>query len=470
MALPTNTIPLTPVDFCGKQVMAFGEAFWTTAFENPGINELLTVIPGVKAKQQVIVLGLLDLVGKTKQTDTCAPDASDRTIPSIQKFYNPNHIEDRFVECWKNLLEKFYVWGLKNNIQKPDLTGTDFADFLIERVVDGLIQSIYRFVWFGDKDAAHFSDGGIITNSVPVRYINAIDGLWKQFFAIAAANPTQKYTIPNNSGGLATPALPVLTPSTTDGTLAAGTYFVKVAAINASGVTIASAEASAATTGSTGSISVAYAPVAGATGYRVYVGTTSGGQNVYFTDTATPYVITALTGGTSGTPPTINTATTAAGQAFTSTDTTDQLITGIFQQMVDNMDERLAGDPNVKFYVTRSVANQYMAERRAFPYIDLAYGRTEAGFDRLEFAGYEIVVLKFEDRFIKQFNNNGTSSYLPHRIYFTVKENLHMATEEESTMTDVEAFYDQKDKEYYIDMLYTVDALVIEDYKVVLAY
>lgn len=470
MALPTPIIPLTPVDFCGKQVMAFNEAFWTTTFENPQLSELLSVIPGVKAKQQVVILGLLSRVGRKANTVNCAPDVSGETIPSIQKWYDPQAVEDRFRECWKNLLTKFYVWGLKNGIQKPDLTGTDFADFLIERVVDGLIQSVYRIVWFSDKAADNVSDGGLITNGINPDYINPINGLWPQFFAIAAANPTQKYIIPNNHVGVATPAVPVLTGSGSGGTLAAATYYVKVSAINAVGETIASEEANTTTTGSTSSISVAYTPVAGATGYRVYVGTTSGAQATYFTDAATPYVITATTGGTAGTPKTVNTATTYAGQRFTAQDTTNQLITGILQNMTDSMDERLASDPNTVICVTRSVGNQYKAERRAFSNIDQAYQRTESGFDYLEFDGIKVMVLKFEDRFIKEYFDNGTSLYLPHRIYLSTVENLHLVTEEEGSMTDVEAFYDQKDKEYYIDMLYLVDAMVVEDYKVVLAY
>lgn len=363
MALPTNHIPLSATDFCGKQVMAFREAFWTSTFENPAINELLTVIPGVKAKQQVVILGLINMASKTIQTTNCAPDASDQVVPDVQKFYDPNHFEDRFVECWKNLLTKFYVWGLKNGIQKPDLTDTDFADFLIERVVDALYQSIYRIVWFAEKAGTRIADGGHFGPTFDLRYVNGINGLWHQFFAIGAANPTQKYTIAKNSGS------------------------------------------------------------------------------------------------------------TFALQKFDATDTTNQVITNIFQQMVDGMDERLAGD-EPKFYVTRSVANQYMAERRAFPYIDLAYNRTEAGFDRLEFNGYEIVVLKFQDRMIKQFQSSATVSYLPHRIYFTTVENLHLATEETQVtgMTQVEEWYDPKSKEYGIDSLFTLDALVIEDYKVVLAY
>lgn len=362
MALPNNIVDLSPTDFCGKQVMSFAEAFWTKTFEHPQLSELLTIIPGVKAKQQVIILGTQLLLGKTAQLTNCAPDVSDQELPSIQKFYDPANIEDRFTECWKNLLPKFAVWGLKNGIQKPDLTGTDFADFLEEAVVSGLVESVFRIVWFAETTADNFTDGGHFADALDLRYVNAIDGLWPQFFAIGTATPSQRVTITKNSGA------------------------------------------------------------------------------------------------------------TFALQAFDAADTTAQVVTGYFQQMVNNMDERLTGDPNVKFYVTRSIGNQYMAERRSFTNIDQAYERTEAGFDKLMFGGYEIIVLPFMDRMIKQFQSSATVSYLPHRIYFANKENLHLATEEEANLTQLKAWYRDFDNQYYIDMLYTLDALVIEDYKVMLAY
>jgi hypothetical protein len=85
---------------------------------------------------------------------------------------------------------------------------------------------------------------------------------------------------------LAPPARPVATPSTTGGTLAAGTYFYRVTALNASGETVGSLEAFAITTGSTGSVALSWPAVTGATSYRVY-GRAQGAQALYF-NTAIP--------------------------------------------------------------------------------------------------------------------------------------------------------------------------------------
>lgn len=70
---------------------------------------------------------------------------------------------------------------------------------------------------------------------------------------------------------LAVPADLAATPSTTGGTLAADTYEYVVTAISANaGETLPSAEVAATTTGSTGSVALAWTAVAGAASYKVY--------------------------------------------------------------------------------------------------------------------------------------------------------------------------------------------------------
>lgn len=89
------------------------------------------------------------------------------------------------------------------------------------------------------------------------------------------------------------------TGSTLGGTLPAGTYFYKVTALNGNEESLGSTEVSVITTGTTSSVSVAWTAISGATSYRVYRGTASNGQNVFYTDDASPFVDTggAGTGG-----------------------------------------------------------------------------------------------------------------------------------------------------------------------------
>jgi hypothetical protein len=62
--------------------------------------------------------------------------------------------------------------------------------FLQERVSDALIEEAYRIIWFSDVDAAdvNASPPGVLTAGTDPLYFNKIDGMFKQLFAIVAAD------------------------------------------------------------------------------------------------------------------------------------------------------------------------------------------------------------------------------------------------------------------------------------------
>lgn len=72
-------------------------------------------------------------------------------------------------------------------------------------------------------------------------------------------------------GGLTTPSAATGTPSTNGGVLPAATYSYKITALNAVGETLPStASTGVTTTGTTGSVAIAWSAVTGATGYNIY--------------------------------------------------------------------------------------------------------------------------------------------------------------------------------------------------------
>ncbi|ALY08926.1 major tail protein [Arthrobacter phage Savage2526] len=104
---------------------------------------------------------------------------------------------------------------------------------------------------------------------------------------------------------------PVLTKgatATTGGTLTAGTYYWRITAINANGETLGSNEITATTTGTTSTQVMTWGAVAGATGYKVYRGTFSGGQDKLVTTlgAVTTYTDTGTVGSAAAVP-TVNT-------------------------------------------------------------------------------------------------------------------------------------------------------------------
>lgn len=101
--------------------------------------------------------------------------------------------------------------------------------------------------------------------------------------------------------GIVPPAVGAPATATTGGTLAAGTYYYRVTAIDAQGrESAASAQVSQVTTGATSTVTVNWTNVPGAASYRVYRGTTDGfTTGVWFADAGTPFVDTG-TAGTAG--------------------------------------------------------------------------------------------------------------------------------------------------------------------------
>ena len=90
------------------------------------------------------------------------------------------------------------------------------------------------------------------------------------------------------------------------GSLADGTYYYRVTALDGTGETVGSAEVNATTSGTDNSVSISWSAVTGAAKYRVY-GRSSGAQDQYWETTSTS-LIDDGTAGTSGTVPTTTTA------------------------------------------------------------------------------------------------------------------------------------------------------------------
>ena len=144
-------------------------------------------------------IGLLGLVGKAGAG--CDPTADSGTIPTRQKYWNPSEVSMRLVECYTDYKSRFTTWATNNGYKVADLTDTELMQWIVSRVTDGLNEAKLRHIWFGDTDAANVDDDGVVTDGVDVKYLNAIDGIWKQLFAIVTGDNTRKSaSIAKNAG------------------------------------------------------------------------------------------------------------------------------------------------------------------------------------------------------------------------------------------------------------------------------
>lgn len=101
---------------------------------------------------------------------------------------------------------------------------------------------------------------------------------------------------------LSAPTNVAATPSGSGGTIAAGTYYYKVTALDAYGQTLPSSEVSAVTTGATSSVALTWDAVTDAVSYRIYKGITPNGQDTYFASAVANFTDVGAAG-TAGTVP-----------------------------------------------------------------------------------------------------------------------------------------------------------------------
>lgn len=113
---------------------------------------------------------------------------------------------------------------------------------------------------------------------------------------------------------IATPVLNAPSTATTGGTLAAGTYYYRIAATGVNGETLPSNEVSQVTTGSTSVVTLGWTAIDGAAQIKIYRGTAAGAENVYFTTSGTATSFTD-TGGASSSGSPSATDTTGGVQA-----------------------------------------------------------------------------------------------------------------------------------------------------------
>lgn len=187
------------ITWAGDEVKDLAETIFVDVFSNPDLNMTNLIVEDIVAETQIVFMGVLTKI--TKRNAGCGSTAGNASITMSEKFWNPVPTEFWVAECATNLEQSFFVWGLKAGIDRFDLTNTDFAKFIVQRMSEALIEDIMRIAWFNDTDAAHWLDSpsGTITAGIDLTDYNIIDGLWKQIFAAGVADSTKIVAIARNA-------------------------------------------------------------------------------------------------------------------------------------------------------------------------------------------------------------------------------------------------------------------------------
>lgn len=160
--------------------------------------------------------------------------------------------------------------------------------------------------------------------------------------------------------------------------------------------------------------------------------------------------------------------TTAAQMALSDTEAID-----IFEALWDKADSRLRAEPNAQFLVTRKIFENYRkylqgkGENFSIEY-------TMEGLPSLKWNGKAVVNMEtvwdlhLQADFVDNTTNN--AYYLPNRVLLTVPANIPIGTLNESDMSELDIFYEKKERQLYAGYGFTLDAKYLEPYMVAVAY
>lgn len=172
-------------------------------------------------------------------------------------------------------------------------SGSTWVSFGISSSGSGTTNVVPKFTGGSVLGNSQITDDGTIVNIAGTAVVTASN------FGISQINPS----------GTA----PTIATATTGGTLTASTYYYRVVALDFNGnPSTGSSEVSITTTGSTSTITLTWFQVAGAYGYRVYRGTASNAESVYFSTGLYQGILSFTDTGASGTVGTVPTFNSSA--------------------------------------------------------------------------------------------------------------------------------------------------------------
>lgn len=116
------------------------------------VNELFTIVPGIKGGQQVAAAKSPEYI--TRKAQGCGGNALNPDIPVISQKWNPQLAEIKIKYCFSDFLSHFTQWALGNGYKIKDLSTAEFMVFIQDFVAEAIKADMLRMVLLSDADIA----------------------------------------------------------------------------------------------------------------------------------------------------------------------------------------------------------------------------------------------------------------------------------------------------------------------------
>ena len=169
-----------------------------TVFQNEDMERFMTFMPKVTNGKKVGFIGEMEDVGIAGSG--CDPTYQKVAIAAAQKVWEIGDWQVPLEMCYEDLENTIAKYCLKTGTNIADLTSTEYMDgIVLPKLTEAMMKMLWRFTWFGDKDAANVEGSGQITDGLNVELFKTCDGFFKRLFAICTANAGQHTVISANA-------------------------------------------------------------------------------------------------------------------------------------------------------------------------------------------------------------------------------------------------------------------------------
>jgi hypothetical protein len=169
-------------------IQSVSEIVFPLKFVSPSWKDVMDVQTGVVNDRQIVIAGHFNgLAGRVKAGCDITPNPNG--ITNVEKTWSCKYIGDRFEECADDLKTTFWKRFLKSGADRYDLTGTEYATYVTERLIEYMSDDMmYRWIFFSNTAIAAGTNNNL--TAPELEYFNALSGMFAQMDTVIASGAT----------------------------------------------------------------------------------------------------------------------------------------------------------------------------------------------------------------------------------------------------------------------------------------
>lgn len=144
--------------------------------------------------------------------------------------------------------------------------------------------------------------------------------------------------------------------------------------------------------------------------------------------------------------------------------------TSLLESIAMDADSRITADSGAIVLATKAYTDALHHDIKEKYSINLPWEKVFDGFEITEFDGIKIARVSVWDRLIKAYENTGTALNKPYRLVYTNPRNLMVGTNAGSLLSDLDIWFDQKERMNYFYAAGKADTQLLEETLIHAAY